>query len=52
MIKYRYQTSSIYITALDEIINERGNKGWRLAHIMPDKNNYFRCVFEKMIIPE
>ena len=49
MVKYQYQTISVHSSSLDGILNEKGNKGWRLINITPAPNNRFQCIFEKII---
>lgn len=60
MVKYQYQTLSIIPESLDETLNDKGNKGWRLVSIarkeikisLHSTGYLYECVFEKVIILE
>ena len=58
MVKYQYQTLSIIPESLDETLNDKGNKGWRLVSIVHKETKVtahttkysYECVFEKIIM--
>lgn len=58
MIKYQYQTLSITSESLDETLNDKGNKGWRLVSLVHKETKItahitrysYECVFEKIIM--
>ena len=58
MIKYQYQTLSTTFESLEETLNDRGNRGWKLVSIVHKETKVsahttkysYECVFEKIIM--
>lgn len=53
-MKFQYQTISVSPNKLNETLNDKGNKGWRLVSIERKETKVFphylyECIFEKII---